>query len=197
MRSPAMSIHDSYVGKKATNYEAKRANKPKWRKEAVAVSQLLPPNIKTVLDIPVGTGRFFKIYKERGLIITGFDTSNDMLAEARKKEIKATLLNCDIRHIDITPLGIVGKYDVSVCIRLSNWLEPYDMSKSIKELARVSHTVIFGIRTNCGSKPEGNSGHLWVHSHLLFQKALDESSLRIYDERVIDTGGYKVYKLCS
>ena len=187
-----MSFKDSFTGKKATNYEAKRANKPKWRKEAVAVSQLLPPGIKTVLDVPVGTGRFFKIYKERGLIITGVDTSNDMLAEARKKRIKALLLNCDIRHLDL-----VGRFDVSVCIRLSNWLEPYDMGESLKELSRVSHTVIFGIRTSCGSEPERNSGHLWVHGHGHFLNVLHKASLSIMDMRQIDTGGYKVYRLCS
>ncbi len=188
-----MSFKDHFFGKKATNYEAKRANKPKWRKEAVAVSQLFPPGIKTVLDIPVGTGRFFKLYKERGLIITGVDSSNDMLLQAKMKKVKATLLLGDIRNLD----NIVGKFDVSVCIRLSNWLEPHDVAKALKELARVSHTIIFGIRTNCGSEPERNSGHLWVHSHPIFVKALRESSLSIYDERVIDTGGYKVYRLCS
>ena len=53
-----------YSGTGATNYNELRQHSSRWRKEHEMVRAfLLPHKGKSVLDLPVGTGRFAEIYK--------------------------------------------------------------------------------------------------------------------------------------
>ncbi len=131
----------AYTGRKARDYDAKRDGTNKWRLENEAVATLLPLGACTVLDVPVGTGRFAPLYQERGMTIVGVDVSVHMLDLARAKGL------ADLRQGDIRDLEFANDtFDFAVCIRLANWLTPDDLACALTEMARVAHSVVIGIR---------------------------------------------------
>jgi len=58
----ADKVGKRYRGKGAINYEKKRAGKNKWVLENKGVQHLFPLNCSNVLDVPIGTGRFYSLY---------------------------------------------------------------------------------------------------------------------------------------
>jgi SAM-dependent methyltransferase len=138
-----------YRGATAAGYEQQRIGEPSWPREQASVSSMLEvfsPQA-TLIDVPVGTGRFFEFYHARKLRPTGVDVSGDMLAQARRKALDvgltATLEEGDIRRLRFA----ADAFDGAVCIRLLNLIEFPDVVQAIRELARVSrHYVILGAR---------------------------------------------------
>lgn len=79
-------LKQAYFGDVAARYDANRAG-AKWRAEQEAVREFLGRIRETLgdyslVDIPVGTGRFLEFYREFDVAATGLDVSGDMLAEA-------------------------------------------------------------------------------------------------------------------
>lgn len=120
-------LKQAYFGDVAARYDANRAG-AKWRAEQEAVREFLGRIRETLggyslVDIPVGTGRFLEFYREFDVAATGLDVSGDMLAEAGKKAaalgypVKLELGNI----LDLEDKA--GGFDVALCIRLSNWLD--------------------------------------------------------------------------
>jgi hypothetical protein len=136
----------AYVGARARTYEAIRARQPEWHAEQACVDrwlQALPVGSTTILDAPVGTGRFLSCYAAQGLRCVGVDCSADMLAEARRKGTGAALIRGDLRAL---PLQAV---DVAVCMRFANWLSPVALQIALYELARVAQReILIGIATD-------------------------------------------------
>ncbi len=137
-----------YTGLVATGYIAHRVG-PKWQAENLALEDFLTtiPQGATLLDAPVGTGRFFPFYKSRSLIPHGVDVSPDMLEQAReyakKIGIHVALTECDIRDLPYPD----NSFDVALCVRLLNLIEAPDLGVVLKELARVSRDkVLIGVR---------------------------------------------------
>lgn len=129
-----------YRGRKASDYEKSRKVHPTWVREDRAVRQALTgvPRGATVLDIPVGTGRFLGLYHELGLHAIGMDVSADMLAEARAKREGAELYLGDVRHIPL----VEGSVEVAVCVRLFYWLNELEAARAFDELLRVARERI-------------------------------------------------------
>jgi ubiquinone/menaquinone biosynthesis C-methylase UbiE len=77
----------AYQGDIAARYDADRMVEPLWAEEQefvrVWIQRFQPPG--TILDTPVGTGRFLPLLVERGLKVIGSDISADMVAEARRQ----------------------------------------------------------------------------------------------------------------
>lgn len=185
-----------YRGKGATNYDAKRAYKEKWRLENEGVELLLrfPMDLhdeheRTLLDVPVGTGRFQYLYEREGIKATGIDTSKDMLEEARKKGM-AELRKGDIRKLPFPD----DSFDVALCMRLFPWFEPQEVAQSLKELARVVRVLIVGIRTN-PDRPFCKNGALWNHYHPDFVRWVSEARLKIDADFQCGKKGNAVYRL--
>lgn len=178
-----------YRGKGATGYEARRQGKRKWILENEGTAFLLPDGIKTVLDVPIGTGRFHEIYEERGLIVTGVDTSPDMLKEAKKKGFS------DLHLGDIRNMNFPSKcFDVSVCIRLFAWFEPDAVLAAMKEMARVSDTLIINIRTNENESFCKNES-LWNHYRPDFKEWVNQIGYEIDAVFPIGDNGNDIYRL--
>jgi ubiquinone/menaquinone biosynthesis C-methylase UbiE len=121
----------------AAEYEAHRRDDPKWKGEHAAVANALrqlPPGAM-VLDAPVGTGRFLKLYDELGLQWSGVDLCSEMIKEARKKhETWKDLSLGDCRTLD----GWTNRsFDAVVCIRLFNLLIEADCAMALRNFARV------------------------------------------------------------
>jgi ubiquinone/menaquinone biosynthesis C-methylase UbiE len=142
MRSTEASLR--YRGEKASLYDARREKKEKWILESQALESILsalPPGL-SVLDIPVGTGRFIPLYHQLGVRATGIDSSSDMLAVARDKagQLGASIecLEGDVRKLSMPD----DTFDAVISVRLLNLLRPDDLRPALDEMARVSRRFI-------------------------------------------------------
>lgn len=134
---------DKYYGAVAAGYDQKRQHDPKWTLEQSIVEDMLSdlPKGSWVLDIPCGTGRFFKFYHDKGLIFRGMDKSMDMLQQAAHKVVDPHTARLAVG--DVRSLGIPDKcVDASVMCRLTRWLSPDECRMALRELQRVSRKKI-------------------------------------------------------
>lgn len=193
-------LAEKYIGAVALDYDAKKTSKQKWANEQAAMHRLLLelPTGLNLLDVPIGTGRFFDFYRARALTVTGADISEDMLAIARSKA-KGFGIAPQLDKTSITELPYADEtFDCCVCFRLLNWLEPTDFGRAIHELARVTNRyVIIGVRTSptgsrlaswfaplrkplrrlAGGRHRG--GRIVIHSEELLAAALRDSRLTV------------------
>jgi len=138
-----------YTGPRAQRYDEERVGSEKWNLEQTVVESMLGRLSRgaTVLDVPVGTGRFIEFYKRFQLRVTGVDASLDMLAEADRKA-KALDFQLAVVHGTIFDLAFDGdSFDAVVCVRFLNWLDEPDFAAAVGELARVTcEHLILGVR---------------------------------------------------
>lgn len=181
-----------YVGDVASKYDSVRDKEFKWISEQNIVRSYLSrvPKESTILDIPVGTGRFLEFYREFGLIPTGMDTSEDMLRQSRNKsaqiKVMTNLLYSDIRNIEANN----DSFEHTVCIRLLNHLGSDNIESAISELSRVtSKSIICGVRTLAPFRELVRDRQLrqWPAQQLLRAFPLvRRSALSIYNPRKIE-----------
>ncbi len=90
--------------------------------------------LQTVLDIPIGTGRFHSLYQKRGWAAVGADLSLPMLRQARQKT-RGPLLAADLDHLPFPDQA----FDVVVCIRLLHLVRDPDLrGRYLREISRVT-----------------------------------------------------------
>lgn len=161
-------IRDKYTGRVAEVYDG-RAGSPKWAAETAGMARFLDrigPGA-SVLDIPVGTGRFLVDYRDRGMPAIGMDVSQDMMAQARIKVPDADLRYGDILAIDMPDASV----DAAIAIRIMSWLHIAEMRQALLELARVSRQWII---TGGGRSSERRT------------IARDVAGFELVDEAIID-----------
>ena len=136
-----------YHGEVATGYDAKRESQTKWHEENRLMREFIKdlPAGTSVVDVPVGTGRFIPLYEELGFHVHGIDISEDMLREAARKAKSDTTY---LRTGNAIELDAPDKsYDLAVCIRLFRWISSDEVIDVLEELQRVaSKRVIFNAR---------------------------------------------------
>lgn len=175
--------------KKAHLYESKRADTDKWRSENQGVMEMMPLWVKSVIDVPVGTGRFYPIYKERGIKAVGIDSSLAMLEEAKKKRMSNLEIG-DIRNLIFDDKS----FDCAVCVRLMAWFEPQEVKATLKELSRVSNIIVINIRTNKG-EPFCKNNSLWNHSYSDFISWVKDIGYDVQDVFHCGNKGNDIYRL--
>lgn len=177
------STRKHYFGPKAWAYDHDdRETSHKWLAENEAVKAALAaavevrdrPAVKTwVLDIPCGTGRFFELFRSNHLDFIGMDVSDDMLSQARQKDMDA-----DIRYGDIINIPLPDKaVDVSICIRLLNLILEEEMVAAAAELGRVTKSHIICSLFTGDDKIRNNRA--WVHRQAVFLRAMAGAGFRI------------------
>ena len=156
---------DKYHGPVAEGYDAKRVNDPKWVIEQKIITDMLSdlPAGSTILDCPVGTGRFLEFYVSKGFQFIGADLSGDMLVQSALKLVpqaqvegwvaqsnksntilplrikdKGVLVNGDVRQVGLPDKSV----DAAVNCRISRWLSPEDNQKMFREMQRVARKRI-------------------------------------------------------
>lgn len=148
----AKILSETYVDKVAKNYDTERVGQGKWVQEQKAMDKLIAhiPEGSSLIDIPVGTGRFFPFYKERNLNVTGLDISKDMLSEAQQKAKKEKLENVDFKVENILDISLKdGAVTTCLCVRFLNWLKWPLVEQAFSEIHRVSSQyMIVGMRHN-------------------------------------------------
>lgn len=129
-----------YAAEKAEVYEEKRARKIKWRLEYDCLASLLKQVRGSVLDVPVGTGRFLQMYKDLGLKAVGIDYNEAMLQQARARHPDVVLLQGDVTMLQYPS----SAFDTVVCIRLLHLISPDEVPLVMRELLRVArqHVIV-------------------------------------------------------
>lgn len=146
----------SYQGETAAVYDRKRSKRKKWKRE-MAVLQTLSAQFMpgaSILDIPLGTGRFLEFYKGGRHTVYGIDISWDMLLLAKAKCSYSSasssnngsdfhMMMGEAEHIPMKDKSV----DYVVCIRLLNWVTKPIFKEIIKEFLRVARKeIIIGFR---------------------------------------------------
>lgn len=166
-----------YYGPIASGYDAKRENDPKWTIEQRIIEDMLsdlPGGLDddgqpktTILDCPVGTGRFIPFCVEKGFYILGMDKSGDMLKQAQAKvaPLMARAMG-ELREGDVRATGLPDKsVDVAINCRITRWLSPSDCQQMLREMQRVARQrIIWTARV---------ANHPHARTVELFEAALD------------------------
>ena len=149
-------LANKYTGKNAHNYDSSRKSSRKWNNEQNAVELSLTnimydDGIHNILDIPVGTGRFFDIYDSLQPTpkVLGIDVSDDMLEKAKNKKKKGNHDSIQLRQGNILEnLNLQVKIDVIVCIRLFNWFSLEQIKNALGNLKKQDpEYLLIGVRT--------------------------------------------------
>lgn len=144
-----------YRGKKAASYDAVRKRQQRWALENEAVARMLRGTTGAVLDVPCGTGRFFSLYFEERLTVTGVDISEEMLALARRKVPRGR--SAALKIGDATNLRGC-ECDVAVCVRFLDLIDEEAMRKVVTELCGVARNrIVLTIRLGTKYVPKVNT----------------------------------------
>jgi SAM-dependent methyltransferase len=108
-----------YRGPHAEMYDVFYADKP-YGEEAAFVHELLQRHanapVRRLLELACGTGRHALLFEERGYEVIALDTSEDMVAVARRRASSAGS-GVDFRVADMRALNIEGPpFDAVVCL---------------------------------------------------------------------------------
>jgi len=170
-----MSLY--YTGVRASRYEAKRRGAPKWGWEHKILRGILKEiNVKSVIDAPIGTGRFLNLYPEQ---VVGLDCSEDMMAFARKRSETLELHNCNI-VIDKWPCN---KADLVVCIRFLNLINEAEMLLTLENILHSARKyAVFTMRTVPEtSTQELSLGRVQIHHEEVMVNAVNELGFDIVE----------------
>jgi ubiquinone/menaquinone biosynthesis C-methylase UbiE len=193
-----------YRGRKAETYDEIRTRQQRWTLENKAVEQMLDGmQGRTVLDCPVGTGRFLSLYWRMGMLPTGADISDEMLALARKKlrgpeQRRLTTL----AHVSATELALACSenvllsrkgYDVAVCVRFLDLIDEEAMRRVMIQLFQVTRErVILTIRLGDEYVPKSNTA---THDRLAFNRLVKSRGWCVEESRPIFDAGWTVMQL--
>ena len=118
-RSDRERFSGRYAGQAAEAYEEARQD-AKWDAEEAIFDELYASvRPASVLDCPVGTGRFFDRYVRDGVSVLGVDLSDDMLAQAAGKiPAGAPIRLQKADALDPRQASALGSgHDLIVCVR--------------------------------------------------------------------------------
>jgi len=162
-----------YYGNEAASYEEKRNNK-RWRIEEDAFEELLRQIVpREIVDCPIGTGRWLKLYQDNldlsCTTITGFDISPDMLEEAksRARQLDVAL---SVRCRDLSD-GNLPSFEsdqgLFVSTRFLNWCHPKQLEATLEVFAYTNPKwIICSLRYTSEASPVEHirlhAGRLWT-----------------------------------
>lgn len=138
---PVPDVRLRYRGETARGYLARRQASRKWDLENDAVDALLGalPGAVTILDAPVGTGRFLAAYARHSQRYVGIDVSPDMLAQAHAKQGRIQAGRGHLVRGDVCDLPLAdGAVDHVLSARLLNWFDAEQLETALAEFRRVS-----------------------------------------------------------
>jgi ubiquinone/menaquinone biosynthesis C-methylase UbiE len=138
MTYDAYTKYDAPVAK---TYEEDRAGEQHWQAEQAFMASYVSANqLGKVLDMPVGTGRFFEYYGNAKSVV-GIDISSHMLREARAKAGIFSIPMLDLHEGDALAVQYPNSsFDTVVCFRLVHLLPSEAVQSLFAELARLSRS---------------------------------------------------------
>ncbi|MFA4043594.1 MAG: hypothetical protein HZRFUVUK_000366 [Candidatus Fervidibacterota bacterium] len=106
-------------------------------RRAIRFASSLGSPIKSVLDIPCGTGRMFELFSSEGIKFVGADISLAMIAEAMRKPNKECMLALVVCDAEAIPFKD-NTFDAVVCIRFMFHVPRDVQLRILREMRRVS-----------------------------------------------------------
>lgn len=182
---------DIYYDNVASNYEVRRQKQAWWHVEHKEMKSLLStlPDGLSVVDVPFGTGRFVKLYREKNFDISGLDASGHMISTAKD------ILGDDFTGIDARIGSAMNlpfadeQFDLVVSTRfLSDIIVYRDAKKVISEFSRVTkkYAIIqLGQNRGEGFIPGEDSPMGGLMSETDVAEMLEGFNLRILDARLV------------
>jgi len=176
-----------YIGAMAANYETKRKKQLRWHQENQIVEQMLTTlGTKTVLDVPVGTGRFLPLYRTLKLKGWGIDSSEEMLAQARKKP-GADRLKLSVGNVLQDDLP---KAQTAVSVRFLDLIdEPAMLIAMDKLMAAATDHIILTIRLGDSYILKSNTA---THAERKFMLRIFKRGWHVVEDVPIFTQGWRV-----
>jgi Methyltransferase domain len=186
-----------YRGKKAATYEAVRKKQLRWKIENQTVEDMLQKeNPSKVLDMPVGTGRFFSVYEKCGIACVGVDVSEEMLALAGRRIKKMHASHPPVRVMIGDACNLPAKdreYPGVVCVRFLDLIDEDAMRKVVKELCRVAlNFVILTIRLGSEYVPKSNTSE---HDEKKFRTLIRAQGFEIVEDVPVFKAGWRIMRL--
>jgi len=184
-----------YHGRMAETYEPNRITQGRWKIENEEVERLLAKlKPRSVLDVPVGTGRYIPAYERLNVKrVIGVDVSDEMVAQAAKKAKRVknckgiTLKVKDVRMLKTEPV------DVSVCVRFLDLIDEEAMRQVVKKLMSVSEkAIICTIRFGPKYVPKSNTAE---HDESKFRSLLKKNGWKIAKAIPVFTQGWFILLL--
>lgn len=139
MAAARYAAKTAYRGEIAAHYDEDRKGETLWAEEQEFVRAWIRrlPAGAIVLDLPVGTGRFIPLLAECGLVTQGFDISEDMVAEARRRHGDRfqllTLAVGDAERLALPDQSV----DAVICWRFFHLIPRPVMDRVLREFRRV------------------------------------------------------------
>ena len=151
-------IGDAYYGKTAYQYEEKRKVEDIWQYEQAIVKNLLNhiPDETTVLDLPIGTGRFVDFYLEKNMQVHGLEISKDMITAA-EQNLGPLFASCNVVIADATKkLPYTDNvFDAVVSFRFLKFFSYHVARNILREFHRVSRgKVILSMKLRRPDRPQ-------------------------------------------
>lgn len=145
-----------YYQDRAREYDRQRENQPSWSAEYRALEGLANNLGRrlSVLDVPVGTGRFFPVYGALEWRVSGLDVSSEMLDVARTQSAEYLITRPTLVEGKATALPFsTSEFDVVVCFRFLQSIVSFgDAQRVIGEISRVSKKFVV---LHLDVRPEG------------------------------------------
>ena len=132
--------YHKYTGAVASNYESDRQVEAHWWKEDEFIREFFRDKVvSSLLDTPVGTGRFFRHYTGASTVV-GVDVSEDMLNEARLKlPLLPSATIGSVERGDILSLRFNDRqFSLAVVWRLLHLIPVDLLPRAVGELCRVT-----------------------------------------------------------
>lgn len=184
-------ISRAYRGKLAENYDTVRDKQIRWHRENEIIARYMVGAKGPVLDCPVGTGRFFALYSKMKLEVVGVDSSDQMLAQAKRKA-RGKFILTQGNAADM-PEYKNGQFSTCVCVRFLNLIDEADLATVMRELTRVTRRrMILTIRL--GVKYHSRSS-MATHDEKKFRALLKKLGWKVSNEEIIFSKGWHVMQL--
>jgi hypothetical protein len=198
----ADAVLQMYQGEHAAAYDARRAAMPKWEFEERALADILRAHqgqIRGLIDAPVGTGRFLKLYQRvlGDVQVHGLDRSIDMLDVARGQGAS--------RHVTLQEQDILGapfdiRADAVVCFRFLNLLPWKEATRALRNLfAATDRLLVMAIRT-VDDDYEGETfieDKIHLHRRSAFERLCADHRFRLVHETSCETGRAGDYRIVA
>ena len=199
----ARSLLARYLGRNAATYDHARVGSPKWDFEQSCLEAFVGAvrnEVRHILDVPVGTGRFLDTYArlvpEAG--VAALDLSDDMLSLARARS-KSTAIRFRRHDIVTTPAPLAA--DLVVCFRFLNLINAEDMASALGNILSASERFcILSVRVVDDAFPNSLfiEDKIWLHKESEFEKLPNAEGFAVEDMKVFGDkrlGSYRVLLL--
>ena len=135
--------YQKYGADEAADYEELRKKEALWWQEEQFIADYFAGHQpRSILDAPVGTGRFLSHYANAEEVI-GTDISEQMLAESARKLADTRLAHVVLQRGDIFKLDFpANHFNLTICWRFAHLVPAELLGNALRELGRVTQGSI-------------------------------------------------------